>query len=131
MHKLFLKYESIVYRCTLKFACIFQIKIVGSCNLFLQVLGYMRVVIVYISYDSNHVPICRAEASIINHLRGYAPYLEKYKAVQFFSCRKIEIKRSGKFSIILFLEFNYYGFFNSKVGPNILPISRVCHNCSL
>jgi hypothetical protein len=44
----------------------------------------MRVVIVYISYDSNHVAMCRVEASIINHLRGDVPDLEKYMAVQMF-----------------------------------------------
>ena len=39
----------------------------------------------------------RVEAPITDHSRACAPNLEKYKMVQFFPYRKIEIRRSTFF----------------------------------
>jgi hypothetical protein len=72
----------------------------------------------------------RVEAPIPDHLRDSAPNLEKYKVVQILPCRKIEIKKIVNFLVFLFLKLNYCKFLKSKVGLNILPIARVCHNCS-
>ena len=41
--------------------------------------------------------IIRVEAPITDHSRDYAPNLEKYKALQIFPCKKIEIRRIAKF----------------------------------
>ena len=40
----------------------------------------------YLNSSAEGAPtlICRVEASITNHLRHFAPYLENYKEVQFF-----------------------------------------------
>ena len=40
---------------------------------------------------------CGAEASITNHLRDSPLDVQKYKVVQFFSCRKVEITRTANF----------------------------------
>jgi hypothetical protein len=44
---------------------------------------------------------CILEVPITNHLRYYAPNLEKYKAMQFFMSRKIKIRMNVISSIIL------------------------------
>ena len=40
---------------------------------------------------------------ITDHLRDFAPDLDKYKVMLIFSCRKIEIRRIAFFLVILFL----------------------------
>ena len=48
---------------------------------------------------------CRVEVPITDQLRDSPPHLEKYKALQIFSsCRKIEIRWTAIFSVILFLS---------------------------
>ena len=50
----------------------------------------------------------------------------------YFPCRKIEIKRIAKKKIDYFLHIDIImNFSKLKVGPNILPMSRVSHNYSL
>jgi hypothetical protein len=44
------------------------------------------------------------EAPTTKHLRDYELDLEKYKAMQILPSRKIEIRRTTNFTIILFLE---------------------------
>ena len=46
----------------------------------------------------------RVDAPITDHLRDFAPNLEKYKVVQNFPFRKIEIKRTAKFWVNLILK---------------------------
>jgi hypothetical protein len=48
----------------------------------------------------------RVEAPITNHLRDFAPNLEKYKAVHIFPFRKIELRRTVNFSVIVLLKLN-------------------------
>jgi hypothetical protein len=46
----------------------------------------------------------KAEASMIDHSREFAPNLEKCTAVQFFSCKKIDHRMTPIFLVILFLN---------------------------
>jgi hypothetical protein len=58
----------------------------------------------------------RVEAPLTDHLRYFAPDLEKYKVVQFyFSCRKIEIRGWEFFRHIYFLNWNYCEFLCQKL----------------
>ena len=50
---------------------------------------------------------CRVEAPITDHLKDYALDLEKYKPVQIFLCRKIEIRRTANFLVSLFLQLKF------------------------
>ena len=74
---------------------------------------------------------CRVEAPITNHLRDYVKNLEKYKAVYIFSMWEDRNQRGWKnFSnFIPWLKISV-NILNSKVGPNIWPMSWVCHNRS-
>ena len=54
---------------------------------------------------------------IIDHLRDFVRVMKKYKAVQSFSCRKIEIRRTEFFTfifVILFLELKILCMFEAK-----------------
>ena len=53
--------------------------------------------------------------------------LRSIRRCNFFLCRKIETMRSV---IFYYVNWNYCDFFHQKVGPKIIPMSRVCHDCS-
>ena len=56
--------------------------------------------------------------------------MEKYEAAQSFPCRKIEIRRNTEKMVILFLKLEPLWIWKSKVGSNVLALSRVYHNHS-
>ena len=56
-----------------------------------------------------------------DHSRDYVPCLKRYKVVQIYY----------RVIICMLYHFNmknYYDFLKSKVDPNIVPMSRVCHH---
>ena len=55
----------------------------------------------------------RVEVPITDHLRDYAPNLEKYKVVQISPCRKIGIMRTAIFLVIIFLKLKLLCIFGS------------------
>ena len=79
-------------------------------------VGWMRETLVY----------DRVEAPTTDYLRDFALNHEKCKAIQFFLCRKIEIMRTTFDKI--FLTLKKLWIFEAKICPNIIPMSRVCHN---
>jgi hypothetical protein len=74
---------------------------VTDCS-FEQFLSVSHAVEIYFAWSAYSVH--RGEAPITDHLRDYVPNLEKYKAVQFFVRRKMEIMIIVTILIILFLE---------------------------
>jgi hypothetical protein len=64
------------------------------------------------SDPSGNVPCyLRVEAFITDHLRDYAPCLEKYEAVEFFPCKKIKISRIANFLVVLFYKLKKMSIF--------------------
>jgi hypothetical protein len=65
----------------------------------------------------------------MDHLRDFAPNLEKYKAVQISPILKDKIETIAIFvgNFIPYIEIIVN--LKPKVGPNTLPLSRICHNC--
>ena len=75
---------------------------------------------------------CSIEVSIIDYLKDYVSYMEKYKAEQFFSpCRKIEIRRTAVFTWFYSLNWNYCEFLKPEVCMNTVRMSRFCNSFSL
>ena len=70
----------------------------------------------------------RVEAPITNQMLCQISRIRR--RCKFFPCRKIEIMRTTNLLVISFLKLKYCEFLKPKVGPNILPMSKVCHNCS-
>lgn len=77
---------------------------------------------------------CRVEAPIANHSKDFAPYLENYKAVQIFPCRRIEIKKIAFFGGI-FLKLKSMRLWNQKLTQTYYQrlefVTTIYFNCSI
>ena len=58
--------------------------------------------------------LLRVEVPIPDSLRDFAPNLEKYKVLQVFSSRKMEIRGIVKILMVLFFKLELLWFFKAK-----------------
>jgi hypothetical protein len=59
---------------------------------------------IFFHFKNEEEMATKVEAPITNRLIDSTSHLEKYKAMQSFPCRKIEIKRIVNYSVILILK---------------------------
>ena len=56
----------------------------------------------------------KVEVSITDHLRGYAPNMGKYKAMQIYAMKEGRNEEDCKFLVILFLKLKLVRIFEAK-----------------